>query len=31
MLPKMVQRSHDEWCTVSRTIELGATVTAKVE
>ena len=31
MLPKMVQRSHDEWCTVSRTVELGTTVTATVE
>ena len=31
MLPKLVKRSHDEWCTVSRTIELGARVEAKVE
>ncbi|MGW5241132.1 OsmC family protein [Monashia sp. NPDC004114] len=31
MLPKLVRRSHDEWCTVSRTVELGAKVTAKVE
>ena len=31
MLPKLVQRSHDEWCTVSRTVELGTKVTATVE
>ncbi|HET8987428.1 MAG TPA: OsmC family protein [Humibacillus sp.] len=31
MLPKLVKRSHDEWCTVSRTIELGTQIEAKVE
>jgi uncharacterized OsmC-like protein len=31
MLPKLVQRSHDEWCTVSRTVELGQKVTTSVE
>ena len=31
MLPKLVKRSHDEWCTVSRTVELGTKVTATVE
>lgn len=31
MLPKLVKRSHDEWCTVSRTIELGTPVTATVD
>jgi uncharacterized OsmC-like protein len=30
MLPKLVKRSHDEWCTVSRTVELGTKVTATV-
>ncbi|WP_256794945.1 OsmC family protein [Terrabacter sp. Ter38] len=31
MLPKLVKRSHDEWCTVSRTVELGQQVTTTVE
>lgn len=31
MLPKLVRRSHDEWCTVSRTVELGQKVTTTVE
>lgn len=31
ILPKMVKRSHEEFCTVSRTVMLGAEVTAKVE
>jgi len=31
MLPKLVKRSHDEWCTVSRTVELGTKVTATVD
>ena len=31
MLPKLVQRSHDEWCTVSRTVELGQKVTTSIE
>jgi uncharacterized OsmC-like protein len=31
ILPKMVKRSHEEFCTVSRTVMLGAQVTAKVE
>lgn len=31
MLPKLVQRSHDEWCTVSRTVELGQKVTTTIE
>ncbi|WP_323096284.1 OsmC family protein [Intrasporangium sp. YIM S08009] len=31
MLPKLVKRSHDEWCTVSRTVELGSEVTTTVE
>ncbi|GAA2741185.1 hypothetical protein GCM10009868_06370 [Terrabacter aerolatus] len=31
MLPKLVKRSHDEWCTVSRTVELGQKVTTTVE
>ena len=31
MLPKLVRRSHDEWCTVSRTVELGQKVTTTIE
>jgi uncharacterized OsmC-like protein len=31
MLPKLVKRSHDEWCTVSRTVELGQQVSTTVE
>jgi uncharacterized OsmC-like protein len=31
MLPKLVKRSHDEWCTVSRTVELGTEVTTTIE
>lgn len=31
ILPKMVRRSHEEFCTVSRTVMLGAEVTSKVE
>ncbi|WP_374970768.1 OsmC family protein [Terrabacter sp. BE26] len=31
MLPKLVQRSHDEWCTVSRTVELGQKVATTIE
>ncbi len=31
ILPKMVRRSHEEFCTVSRTVMLGADVTSKVE
>ncbi len=31
MLPRMVQRSHDEWCSVSRTVELGTKVPTTVE
>jgi putative redox protein len=31
MLPKLVKRSHDEWCTVSRTVELGQQVTTTIE
>ena len=31
ILPKMVKRSHDEFCTVSRTIELGAEVSTRIE
>jgi uncharacterized OsmC-like protein len=31
MLPKLVKRSHDEWCTVSRTVELGHKVTTTIE
>ena len=31
MLPKLVRRSHDEWCTVSRTVELGQKVTTSIE
>lgn len=31
MLPKLVKRSHDEWCTVSRTVELGTAVSTRVE
>ncbi|WP_347352936.1 OsmC family protein [Intrasporangium sp.] len=31
ILPTMVRRSHEEFCTVSRTVSLGASVTAKVE
>lgn len=30
MLPKLVKRSHDEWCTVSRTVELGSKVTTTI-
>jgi len=29
--PRMVQRSHDEFCTVARTIMLGADVTSRAE
>ena len=31
MLPKLVKRSHDEWCTVSRTVEMGTSVTTTIE
>ena len=31
ILPTMVRRSHEEFCTVSRTVMLGATVTPHVE
>ena len=31
MLPKLVKRSHDEWCTVSRTVEMGTPVTTTIE
>ena len=31
ILPKLVKRSHEEFCTVSRTIMLGAEVTATIE
>ncbi len=31
MLPKLVKRSHDEWCTVSRTVEMGQPVTTTVD
>ena len=31
ILPDMVRRSHEEFCTVSRTVILGADVTAHVE
>jgi uncharacterized OsmC-like protein len=31
MLPRMVKRSHDEWCTVSRTVELGTKVNTTIE
>ena len=31
MLPKLVKRSHDEWCTVSRTVEMGTLVTTTIE
>jgi uncharacterized OsmC-like protein len=31
MLPKLVKRSHDEWCTVSRTVEMGTLVTTPIE
>jgi uncharacterized OsmC-like protein len=31
ILPGMVRRSHEEFCTVSRTIMLGASVTARVD
>jgi uncharacterized OsmC-like protein len=31
MLPKLVKRSHDEWCTVSRTVEMGTPVKTTVE
>lgn len=31
ILPDMVARSHDRLCTVSRTVELGTPVTARVE
>lgn len=31
ILPKMVRRSHEEFCTVSRTVMLGAEVTARVD
>jgi uncharacterized OsmC-like protein len=31
ILPTMVRRSQEEFCTVSRTVVLGADVTAKIE
>jgi len=31
VLPKAVRRSHDQLCTVSRTVELGAPVTVTVD
>lgn len=31
ILPTMVRRSHEEFCTVSRTVMLGADVTSTVE
>jgi putative redox protein len=31
MLPDLVKRSHDRWCTVSRTVELGTQVTTRIE
>ncbi len=31
ILPSMVRRSHEEFCTVSRTVMLGASVTARTE
>jgi putative redox protein len=31
ILPDALRRSHDRLCTVSRTIELGATVTARLD
>jgi uncharacterized OsmC-like protein len=31
ILPTMVRRSQEEFCTVSRTVALGADVTAKIE
>jgi len=31
LLPEAVQRSHDRLCTVSRTVELGAPVTTRIE
>lgn len=31
ILPTMVRRSHEEFCTVSRTVMLGAEVTARIE
>jgi uncharacterized OsmC-like protein len=31
LLPEAVQRSHDRLCTVSRTVELGTAVTARIQ
>ncbi|MCU1538242.1 MAG: OsmC family protein [Humibacillus sp.] len=31
ILPSLVRRSHEEFCTVSRTVMLGADVTARIE
>ncbi|HEX5967426.1 MAG TPA: OsmC family protein [Intrasporangium sp.] len=31
ILPSLVRRSHEEFCTVSRTVMLGAKVTARIE
>ena len=31
LLPEVVQRSHDRLCTVSRTVELGTPVDARIE
>jgi uncharacterized OsmC-like protein len=31
LLPEAVQRSHDRLCTVSRTVELGTSVTTRIE
>ncbi|MDC5697556.1 OsmC family protein [Intrasporangium calvum] len=31
ILPSLVRRSHEEFCTVSRTVMLGAEVTSRVE
>jgi putative redox protein len=31
LMPEAVQRSHDRLCTVSRTVELGTAVTARIQ
>jgi putative redox protein len=31
VLPEAVQRSHDRLCTVGRTVELGTSITPRIE
>ena len=31
VLPEAVKKSHDRWCTVGRTVELGTPITTHIE